>query len=44
MDTLHCVDCETDFTVSDVRARLARWARLLAWLDLAPAAEEGGVA
>jgi transcription elongation factor Elf1 len=36
LDTFHCSSCDTEFTTDTVRAEMARWARLLAWLDTAP--------
>jgi uncharacterized protein (DUF983 family) len=35
LDTFSCSACDEDFTADDVRTELARWARLLAWLDTA---------
>lgn len=36
MDTLHCGDCDTDFTVADVRYLIDQWTPVLAWVELAP--------
>jgi transposase-like protein len=35
-----CTSCDAEFTVDDVRAEMARWAKLLAWLNTAPAVED----
>jgi transcription elongation factor Elf1 len=32
-----CSSCDAEFTADDVRAEMARWGKLLAWLDSAPA-------
>jgi hypothetical protein len=34
--TFHCGQCENEFTADDVRAEMARWTKLLAWLDTTP--------
>jgi hypothetical protein len=36
LDTFTCSSCDAEFTTDDVRDELARWAKLLAWLDTAP--------
>jgi len=38
--TFHCGSCDAEFTADDVRAELARWGKLLAWLDSAPSIED----
>jgi hypothetical protein len=38
--TFHCGSCDNEFTADDVRAEMARWTKLLAWLDSAPAIDE----
>ncbi len=35
--TFHCTSCDAEFTADDVRSEIARWGKLLAWLDSAPA-------
>ncbi len=35
-DAFKCGSCEADFSVETVRTLLARWGRLLAWLDAVP--------
>ncbi len=35
LHTFHCASCDAEFTADDVQAEMARWARLLAWLDTA---------
>jgi hypothetical protein len=35
--TFHCTSCDAEFTADDVRAELARWTKLLTWLETAPA-------
>ncbi len=37
LHTFHCSSCDGEFTAEDVRAEMARWGKLLAWLDSAPA-------
>jgi hypothetical protein len=42
LDDLHtfaCPECDDEFTADDVRQFLAKWSRVLSWLDSAPAAE-----
>ena len=36
-DTLTCTGCDEGYTVDDVRALVASWGPLLAWLDAHPA-------
>ncbi len=31
-----CSSCDAEFTADDVREELARWGKLLAWLDTSP--------
>jgi transcription elongation factor Elf1 len=31
--TLHCTDCEAEFGLDDVRALIAKWQRVVDWLD-----------
>lgn len=35
-DTLHCQECEADFSAQQVRDLVRRWAPVLAWLDAMP--------
>ena len=37
-ESLVCQDCEADFTVDQVRAFIAKWGRLLAWIETMPTA------
>ena len=39
LDVLHCHDCQEDFDLGFVRALVADWSTVLAWIDLAPAKE-----
>jgi hypothetical protein len=39
---LHCQDCDSDLTVAEVEAFIAKWRRVLDWLALAATAQEGG--
>jgi hypothetical protein len=36
LNNFTCSSCDAEFTADDVRTELARWAKLLAWLDTAP--------
>lgn len=36
--TFGCCECGTDFELEDLRAILARWAKVLAWVDAMPGA------
>ena len=36
-DTLHCNDCDEEFTVADVEALVESWSKLLPWLKQHPA-------
>ena len=36
LETFHCQDCDTAFEAADVRAFIARWSAVLAWVDAAP--------
>lgn len=33
LDTLHCADCEADYTVDDVTNFVAKWKSVLQWVD-----------
>lgn len=35
-ESFTCLECENDFTAADVRSFIARWTRLLTWLDGMP--------
>jgi hypothetical protein len=36
LDEFHCGECDADFDAETVRNLIARWTRVLAWIDLAP--------
>ena len=38
-DVCKCNECDEEFGLADVRAWMARWQKVLAWIDLAPALE-----
>ena len=38
--TFNCPQCGDDFTADDVRAFIARWQRVLDWIDQAPVKED----
>lgn len=38
-DTLRCLDCEEEYSLSDVEAVVESWARLLPWLKAHPATD-----
>ena len=40
LEHLTCGSCEESFTLDDVRAWVARWSRVLDWVDAAPARQE----
>lgn len=31
-----CPECDGEFTIDDVKAHLAQWGKVLAWIDMAP--------
>jgi len=35
-DAFTCHECGADFTIDTVRTLIARWTKLLAWLDTVP--------
>ena len=37
VSSFHCVECDEDFDRADVEAFIARWSKLLAWVDTFPA-------
>ncbi len=37
LHTFTCTSCDAEFTADSVRSEMARWVKLLAWLDSAPA-------
>jgi hypothetical protein len=39
LNTFSCPECEDEFTADDVRQFVAKWQRVLSFLDSAPAAE-----
>ena len=41
-ESLNCQDCGTDFTASDVRDFIAKWTRMLAWIETMPTAPAAG--
>lgn len=36
-DTLHCPECDEEYTVAAVRGLVDSWAKLLPWLEAHPA-------
>jgi hypothetical protein len=36
LDTVHCTECDDEYTLSEVRDTIDQWAQVLAWRDLAP--------
>ena len=38
-EALKCGQCETSFSLDDVRAKMKAWAPVLAWCELAPVTE-----
>jgi transcription elongation factor Elf1 len=38
-DTLHCQDCDENFSVEEIRDLVKRWGRMLAWIDSMPSEE-----
>jgi hypothetical protein len=38
-ETLHCQECDANFSVADVRHFLTKWGRLLLWIDAMPAGD-----
>jgi transposase-like protein len=41
LHTFTCTSCDAEFTAGDVREELARWGKLLTWLETAPALNGG---
>jgi hypothetical protein len=39
LETCTCPECSEEFTLDTVRDVIARWQKVLAWVDLCPAAE-----
>jgi hypothetical protein len=35
-ETLHCRDCDNEFTLDDIRNFITRWQAVLAWVDAMP--------
>jgi hypothetical protein len=42
LETVRCPECDNEYTLEEVRKVIGQWARLLAWVDLAPARQPGG--
>lgn len=40
LDTFCCPSCDDEFTLDDVREHMAKWARVVQWIDAAPAEDE----
>ena len=38
-DACKCASCEVEFPLADVRDLIAKWSRVLTWLESAPLAE-----
>jgi hypothetical protein len=38
-DACKCCECDAEFSLDDVRQFIARWGRVLAWIDQAPIVE-----
>jgi transcription elongation factor Elf1 len=38
-DACKCMSCDAEFSLADVRDLIAKWSRVLAWLESAPMAE-----
>ena len=38
LTTVRCGDCEEEIALADIRDLIARWSRVLAWVDAAPSA------
>jgi hypothetical protein len=36
LETLFCPECNTEYTIGEVRDTLAQWQQVLAWVDAAP--------
>jgi len=39
LDTCHCLECDNEFTLADVRKLIASWQAVLCWIDSAPSQE-----
>ena len=37
LETCHCNSCDAEFTIEQVREVLVTWAKIIAWIDTAPA-------
>ena len=37
-DACKCCSCEAEFPLADIRDLMAKWGKVLAWLDMAPLA------
>lgn len=39
LDQFRCCECDREFSRAEVEETIAKWARVLAWIDTAPAKE-----
>jgi len=37
LDTCHCLACDEEFTLGEIRDLIAKWQRVLRWVELFPA-------
>lgn len=35
-EALHCLSCESDYSVADVQSKIKAWLPVLKWIELAP--------
>lgn len=40
-DNFTCEHCSADFSIDDVRQLMARWAPVLAWVEIHPQTDQG---
>lgn len=40
VEDLHCSECDTDFSLQEIRELLAAWGPVVKWLDTAPVRED----
>lgn len=40
VEQLHCLDCDEDLDLADIRALVEGWGPVLRWLDAVPVLEE----
>lgn len=38
MESCRCEECSTDFTLTDVKDLIAKWTKVIAWVESAPVA------